>query len=181
MRQLARFGTALLFPVTALLTAGVAFAQRPQKVEVVNFPEVQSVRGSVEVAKPVSHAVFVSAEGEIVSPTTRREAIRLDPVTTVDVLGFTSVVLSVQGETKGTVQQGTVGVVLVPDLGPIRRALREDEAVLFPLEVRAEVGAESVFFSSQGKKAVGFPRYRVYLYNTAAKSVEVNLYFYLTH
>lgn len=182
MRQFPRIGPTLLASlVSCALAASAAAAQRPQEVEVVNFPDVQRVRGSVEVERPISHAVFVRDEGEIVSPLSREEAIRLNPVTTVETLGFTSVVVTLQGETKGTVQEGTVGVVLVPEVRPVERALREDEVVLLPLEVRAKVGAETVYFNSQGRREVGFPRYQVYLYNTAAKSVEANLYFYLTH
>jgi len=76
-----------------------------------------------------------------------------------------------------------VGVMLIPDEEPIVRALREDGRLQFPLEATAQVtpGESSFFASDPAARRVAFPRYRIYLYNSSNKSVEANLYLYLTN
>ncbi len=91
-------------------------------------------------------------------------------------------VLSLQGTVKGTLgRAGQVGAMLVPDEEAVERAFREDGLVQLPLEVFAVLAHKEIdTFSAQQHLAVGFPRYRVYFYNSTDKSVEVNLYLYLT-
>ena len=97
--------------------------------------------------------------------------------------GFTSVTLSVHGLSGGTDRRaGLVGVVLVPDEARILRSLQENELHL-ALEATAEVSAADLrFFSgSEASLPIGFPRYRVFLYNTTEQSVTVDVYAYLTN
>ena len=97
--------------------------------------------------------------------------------------GFTEVVLSLQGTVKGTLgQAGHVGVLLIPDEEAFERSLRRDDLIQLPLEVVSVLARREIeTFSNQSRLVVGFPRYKVYFYNSTDKSVEVNLYLYLTN
>jgi hypothetical protein len=55
--------------------------------------------------------------------------------------------------------------------------------VLFPLEIGAPLtqGTYRMTATAQERFTLGFPRYRVRLYNTTDKTVSVNLYAYLTN
>jgi hypothetical protein len=170
--------------VLSLSLAPAGLSQTVQEVFVTNFPPLQEVHGKVAVEGTVRHGVFVRHEGIVVPPAGRSETTNLVLAGTLDTDGFTAVVLSLQGEVKDTVfVAGKVGTVLIPDEEPVVRALREDERLQFPLEVTAQVTpSESTFFSSDpAPRRVGFPRYRIYLYNSSNKSVEANLYLYLTN
>jgi hypothetical protein len=90
-------------------------------------------------------------------------------------------VLSLGGELQGVLTEpGAAVAVLVPDAGPVLRALKEDGVLLFPLQSTATLVPGHEYFTSQPERlAVGFPRYQVYLYNTSARTIEAHLYAYL--
>jgi hypothetical protein len=149
-----------------------------QRVEVVNFPEVQKV----EVRGAPRQAMLAAFENQIVSahggsrdPGSWRHAgvLRTD--------GFGWVVLSLGGELQGVLTEpGAAVAVLVPDAGPVLRALKEDGVLLFPLQATATLVPGREYFTSQPERlAIGFPRYQVYLYNTSARTIEAHLYAYL--
>ena len=51
----------------------------------------------------------------------------------------------------------------------------------FPLEVAVDLTKkEQTDFSVQRQYVLGFPRYKVYLYNSTDRTVDVDLYVYLT-
>lgn len=179
----------VFFPVLTLALAAIwpaltpaALAEEVREVVVRNFPEIQEVEGEVAVTRPVPHAQLIRLEDQVVSSTSLAEAIRGRPAAVVETAGFTSAVLSLQGDVRGSLgREGTVGAVLVPDEEPILRALSETGDVLLPLEIEAEVPRDAAYWSAQGEVTVGFPRYRVFLYSTVEKPVGVSLYVYLTH
>jgi len=94
------------------------------------------------------------------------------------------VVLSLSGRGQGKIlKPGSVGAILVPDEEAIIHALEEEGQIQFPLEITAPVepGEARSFASKQIQHTVGFPRYRVLLYNTSDKTATVNLFAYLTN
>jgi hypothetical protein len=163
-----------------------AFAQssQPLDVNVKNFPEKQEVKGSVSVEGSISHAKYFKKEGVVVPTSRRNELGELISAGTVETDGFTKVTMSLQGEIKsGSFTPGTVGVLLIPDEEPIVRSLREAKRVQFPIEgvARLKTGDPTFFESEQTQQRIAFPRYRVYLYNTLNRSVEANVYLYLSN
>jgi hypothetical protein len=170
--------------VLALLPAGGALSQEIQHVLVTNFPRTQQVSGTVSVEGPVRHASLQRVKEILVPPVGPMETTRLIDGGTVTTDGFTGVVLSLHGQARGkTLRGGTVGAILLPEEEPIQEAFEEEGLVQFPLEVSAalEPGGARSFASSQQRLAVGFPRYRVRLYNTSDRTVTVSLYAYLTN
>lgn len=160
-----------------------ALSQPPEEVIVSNLPEVVPIEGKVAVLGTVSHSASVQRLSLIVPPVGRDETADLVRADEVETDGFSAVVLSLQGDVRGTVlRAGAVGAVLVPDEEPVLKAMREHGALQFPLEVTTTLASgQDSGFSAQEHLAVGFPRYRLYLYNSTDRTVDVNLYLYLTH
>ena len=157
--------------------------RRVQPVEVVNFPEVQQVAGRVSLDGPLNPARLERRTRTIVPPTSRSDVLRWLEVETVSSGGFRQMVLSLQGEVKGEAfAPGAVGAVLVPDEKSFNRLLSEEQRVFFPVEVAAGPSREAgVYFGAQsGRVDVAFPRYRIFFYNETSRSVELNLFIYLT-
>ncbi len=153
-----------------------------QRVWVENFPDVQRIVGSVTVDAPIPQAKFVPAQETLVTTAPPENTTRLIPGGTIDTLGFSEVVLSLSVQTKGDMPRaGRIGAFLVPDVPPIQQAFAEQGAIQFPLEVNVAVspGASVFLASNQPRFQVGFPRYRIYYYNTTEKAVTANLYAYL--
>jgi hypothetical protein len=158
-------------------------AQEP--VIVVNFPTTQQVEGSVavEVDEPIPHSRMVAFDPVDVTTVGRDETTRLIPGGTLETEGFTSVVLSMAGEIKGTVPEpSTLGVILLPDDDLVEEALALGFLVL-PMELETQVPQESHPYASAMPERfdVAFPRYRVYFYNTGQRTVETRLFAMLSN
>ena len=78
---------------------------------------------------------------------------------------------------------GDVGAILLPDEDAVLRAFNEDGKFQFTQEIQASAvsGLSPWFASGQEKFTIGFPRYRIFFYNTTDRTVGVNLYVYLTN
>lgn len=182
-----RLATALALTALALVVltpAGRIAAQSLQEVFVVNFPEVQPVRGSVTVDGAVRLSELVAIEDVVVPPVRREDTTRLIEAGTFKTDGFPNVVLSLHGQTKGDiVRAGDVGAILIPEHEKIQQAFQERGQMHFALEVAARsVGGDRAYFaSSQPRYQIGFSSYRVLLYNTTDKTVTVDLFAYLTN
>lgn len=148
-----------------------------EPVVVTNFPEKQEV----EIQGTPSQAELAHFTKVVVGPSSTGHTEDWRRVGSLDSSGFSWVVLSLGGEVQGTLgNPGAVTAVLVPDVGLATRALEEDGYLFFPLEARATLAPGQLYFSSQPERLpLGFPRYRVYLYNTGDRSVEASLYAYL--
>ncbi|MBZ5638096.1 MAG: hypothetical protein LAO51_04975 [Acidobacteriia bacterium] len=173
--------------LTVLLPVGTAVSQQGnqgiRQVIVTNFPDLQKVEGEVTIRGPIRQASQVVLKDVVVPPVGPKDTQRLIQAGTVSVDGFSQIVLSLEGQIKGeVVRPGTVGAILLPEEDAIVRAFEEKGEMQFPLEVTAPTapGGSPYFASSQPVLRVGFPRYRVLLYNTSAKTVSVTLYAYLT-
>ena len=98
--------------------------------------------------------------------------------------GFTSVVLAMNGQSKGKPpKSGVVGAILLPDEESVLRVFEEEGKTQFPIEIRtAAFGGTSPHSASEPQRfLLGFPRYRIWLYNTSDRSVSTNLFAYLTN
>ena len=158
--------------------------EEENQVYVMNWPEVQTIKGSVSIESPLSHAVLVKKEGINVPPVRRTDTASLIPGGSVSTNGFTQVILSLSGEMKDSAfTPGTVGAVLVPEEDPVMRAFNFARKIQFPLEVPVQLTAgEGPFFSSEPVKLpVGFSSYSIFFYNSTGKGCEANLYIYLTN
>jgi hypothetical protein len=150
-------------------------------VQVNNFPELQQIKGSVSIEGSTK---FISREGLIVPTSQRAELTEMVYAGTIETDGFTSLLISLQGEMRSEVfSSGTIGVLFIPDEKPILRILREEKHIQFPMEckVHAKSGDPIYFESEQVQQRIAFSRYKMYLYNTANKSVAANVYLYLSN
>lgn len=175
--------TLVLIPAEWTSSVSAAPTEGPERVLVTNFPEIQRVDGSVTVPEPVPQSALFRRRDVVVPPIDRSTTTQLVEAGTLDAAGFTHAVLSVRGEVQGNlVREGVVGLVLVPDEEPIVRALLEEGRFELALEVETRVlrTERGYFASGQPRLALGFPRYRVYLYNSSDRSVEADVYVYLT-
>lgn len=173
--------------LAAILVFALVFEPRAQSddvtsVRVTNFPAVQPIHGTVVLDAPTPHAILVQRENVQVPPIKRSEITNLVNAGTIQTEGYTYAILSLQGEMKAQFwEAGTVGALLVPEEGPVQRAMRDGQRIQFPMEVstRIEVGDSTYWNAEQVKLNVGFRTYRVYFYNSTSKGVEANLYVYL--
>ncbi len=191
--------------VFSLLPLGIAFSQQLQRVQVSNFPqvqtvqvgnfpevqpvqvgnfpEVQEIKGTVSVAGTIQHGTIRRILDQTVPPGVAREDVdNLVEAGAVKTDGFTGVMLSLQGEIQGVLgEAGAVGALLVPDDEEILETFIKGY-IHFPVEVQSVLARREIsVFSAQAYLAVGFPRYKVFLYNATDKSVEVDLFMYLTN
>lgn len=164
--------------------AGQVASQQIDRVFVTNLPRIQQIEGEVTVEGPVHLATLVAFEEITVAPVEPTETTRLIDAGTLVTDGFPSVVLSLDGVVKGTVQKtGRVGAILVPDVESVQEAFDQRGLMHFALEATAgAISSKTPYFASaQPRHRVAFPSYRVLLYNTTDKAVDVNLYAYLTN
>lgn len=185
----------VLFPAIVPLSSQAQVSQ-PADVNVKNFPETQQIRGDVQVnnfpeLQQIKGSVsiegttkYITKEGLVVPTSQRAELSEMVFAGTIETDGFTSLLISLQGEMRSDVySSGTIGVLLIPDEKSILRALREAKRVQFPVEckVHTKSGDPIYFESEQVQQRIAFSRYKMYLYNTANKSVEANIYLYLSN
>jgi len=172
---------AIVIGLAALSTA--VWSQEVERVEVINLPEIQEIAGTVEVEGPVVQTRFVSLSEAIVPPVEPHDTMALLDLGTLDVTGFSEVVLSLGGEVKSdSFTAGVVGALLIPDQPLASKAFVEAGQLLFSFRVEAAANAGEIgpYFSSQSPPIrVGFPSYRVYLFNTTDSAAAVTVYAYL--
>jgi hypothetical protein len=170
----------------ALLLATLAFSAggvQESRSYVVNLETPHPIEGEVGIVGPITHSRVERISGVVVAPVGRGATSLWAEAGRLQTDGFTSVTLSLHGLSGGTDRRaGSVGVVLVPAEARILRAFQENELHL-ALEATAEVSAADLrFFSgSSPSLPLGFPTYRVFVYNTTEQSVTVDIYAYLTN
>jgi hypothetical protein len=186
MRPALALGTTSILALILLAGMG-SLAARSQSdsslVYVANFPDVQQVEGTVRVEGLESFGSLVQIDAIDVTPVPRETTTRLIDAGTVDTDGFSHVVLSVFGEVRGELTRpGRVGAVLVPDSDISEKLLKTKGVFLFPLEVSASLDTQggSVFMAEQRRFEVGFPSYRLLLYNTSDRTAITSVAVYRT-
>jgi len=181
--------TVMLLAVTAAFVLfftpiGEVASDSVQRVMITNFPEVQEIRGNVNIEGALRLSTMAPFNGIMVPPVEPADTTRLIKAGTLTTDGYSNVVLSLYGLVKGEVtRKGSVGALLVPREQAIQQAFNELGQVYFALEVIAPgITSESAYFASgQPRHTVGFQSYDVLLYNTTDKTVTVDLYAYLTN
>lgn len=184
MRRLAFLGFFVAALAALALPARGAAEDAPRLVRVVNWPAVQKIEGKVTVDGTIPHATLVTLGDVAVPPVEPKEIGRLIDGGILNAEGFTSVVLSLTGNAGGRgFRSGALGAYLIPDEPEVRRAYEQDSQILFPIEISAPLNATTfrLLASNQARHTLGFPRYRVRLYNTTDKVVNATLYAYLTN
>lgn len=172
--------------IAALVGFAAPTAEPAEIAEVVvtNLPEIQKVAGTVSIDRPIP-GTSLSQLSALVAPVAPTETTSLVLAGTLNATGYAEVALSLRGEVQTALhREGTIGVLLIPDQEPILRAFLEVGELQFPLEAKAEArrGRQGYFASPRPERLVlGFPRYRIYFYNTTDKSAEVDLYAYLSN
>jgi hypothetical protein len=177
----------ILFAATAAILLALAAGDRPviadapQAVTVTNFPEVQQISGRVVVSEPIPQTRFETRKA-IVAPSELSDTAHLTDAGTLETAGFTHVTLSLSGLLQGSAQAGAVGVVLVPDVPEVTTALRTHGVLQLGLRAEARItpAPAGLFSSETATFRLGFPRYRVLLYNGTQKSAETTVYAYLS-
>jgi hypothetical protein len=183
-RATATGAAALTLALLATVPAGSQPDRRSEAelVFVTNFPAVQQVGGTVAVEGPIRHARMDRRAEILVPPVGPQETTRLIPAGTLATDGFTAVVLSLSGQTKGrALKPGRIGAILIPDEEPVERTFEEEGQPQFPIEISAGTTGRSHFASAPERSIVAFPRYRVLLYNTTDRTATVHLFAYLTN
>jgi hypothetical protein len=166
-----------------LASAGTLGFQETTRSFVVNLQDPHPIEGTVVVPTPIPHSKVVSFTDIVVAPATGGETGLWTGAGSLDTSGFTSVVLSLHGQLRGSpTARGVVAVALVPEEENILRAFAEGEVHL-ALEARADpVPSGGFYFSgSAAGLPVAFPQYRIFLYNTTDRSAAVNVFAYLTN
>ncbi len=161
---------------------GTSLSQPPTEVVIANLPAVQRIEGEVSIVGVVRQAELQRRLGLIIPSVAREDVTDLIEVAGVTTDGFSEVTVSLHGEARGNVEQeGWVGVVLVPDEPAVREMLNDRGAFHFPIEVKAKLDRKGPsHFDVQQRFDLGFARYKVYLYNSTDRTVDANVYLYLT-
>jgi hypothetical protein len=131
--------------------------------------------------EPVSMGQLVGYRGIMVPPVEKTDVTKLVDVGTIDTDGFTYMILNLAGEMKeNPPRHGAVGALLVPDVPPFDIALTSLNVVAIPAEITAPVAPELLPYvmAKQKRFDVGFPRYRILLYNTTGVSATVAVFAY---
>lgn len=174
---------AALAPLLLLAGSSSPSDDEPQAVVVTNFPGTQQISGTVAIERPLptTHLVTLKA---LVTPGGPTNVADLTEGGLLDGTGFAFATLSLAVDVQGSLAgPGKVGAMLVPDQGDILAALRSYGVVQFPLTVEAPVAPSAAGIHQSQSEAVrlGFPKYRVFFYNTSPRTSEVTLYVYLAN
>ena len=172
-----------LVAVAVLASVTTLGVQELTQTFVVNLKDPHPIEGNVLVPDPIPHSDMAAMMDVVVAPATRAQTSLWTEVGSLATNGFTSVVLSLHGQLRGsTGGTGVVALVLVPEEESVLRAFAEGEVHL-ELEAIADPvpGGEMYFSGSQAGLPIAFPSYRVYLYNTTDRSASVDVFAYLIH
>ena len=168
----------MTFAFVLVVSASVAVAQ--EEVFVLNLPTIQPVQGEVTITQPIPQTEFQSLGEKVVPPLQRSETTALVPGGLVEAEGFRTAVVSIAGFVQGqALAEGTVGAILLPEEDSILRVFREEAQIQLELEVTADTAPSNAYFSGREVLTLGFPRYRIYYYNTTGRAVSVKLFAYL--
>jgi hypothetical protein len=124
--------------------------------------------GAVEGSKQ-----FVAARGILVAPVAKTDVPNLVDAGVVDTEGFEHLVVNLAIEMKGPVEPGgAVGAVLIPDVFPYDRAFRLLQLLPVAAEISVPIEGSSAYQSAkQIRVEIGFPRYRILLWNSGRTAV----------
>jgi hypothetical protein len=127
---------------------------------------------------------LVGVRGVSVSTASRADARSLVDAGTFDAEGYASLVLNLAGQLKGSdATGGEVGAMLIPDVAPFDRAYANmgllPESIV--ISVRVSTQTTPYFMAKQKRADVGFPRYRVLLFNETQSPTGMSFFVYRSH
>lgn len=135
-------------------------------------------------AEPVSSGQLVGFQQILVPPVDKIDVTKLVDAGTIETDGFKDMVVNLGGEWKEAPSlKGVVGALLVPDMPPFDKVLSFHNVVPVPLEIKAPGTMDTFpfFMAKQVRFEVGFPRYRILLYNTTGATATVAIFIYRTN
>jgi hypothetical protein len=124
---------------------------------------------------------MVGTSGIAVPPVQRTEVTNMIDAGTIDTEGFTHVTVNLAAELKSPAStDGVVGAVLIPDVHPFDTAYTTLGLLPASLDVTSAARAHAGLYTmaKQATLEVGFPRYRVLLYNTTGAAATVAFFAY---
>lgn len=124
---------------------------------------------------------LVGYRGVIVPPVERTDTADLVDCGTFDADGYSTLVVNLAGEMKDRpAKTGVIGALLIPDVPPFNKAYSNLLLLPVPLEIAAPVTVQGFpyFMAKQSRFEVGFPRYRLLLYNSTGSSATVTITVY---
>jgi hypothetical protein len=116
----------------------------------------------------------------VVPPVARTDIVNLVVAGTIDTDGYKHVVLNLAGELKSTSDAGVLGVILIPDIPPFDKAFLDRGLLPVSMELTATSMPDGRFMARQQTFEVGFPRYRVLLFNSATTTATASFFAYRT-
>jgi len=124
---------------------------------------------------------LASARGILVPPVSRNDTTNLIDVGVFETNGYSKITLNLAGESTDVLRTGgTIGAILIPAIEPYERAFRNRGLLPTSLEISATLaaGGQAEFMAKQVRVDVGFPRYRVLLYNTTSNAANIAFFVY---
>jgi hypothetical protein len=116
----------------------------------------------------------------VVPPVARTEIANLVVAGTIDTDGYRQVVLNLVGELKSASDAGVLGVILIPDVAPFDKAFLDRGLLPVAMELTATSMPDGRFMARQQTFDIGFPRYRVLLFNGSATTATASVFAYRT-
>jgi hypothetical protein len=116
-----------------------------------------------------------------VPPVPRTDVANMVDAGTIDTEGFSHLTVNLAGELKGpATHAGTVTAILMPDLPPFDYAFETLGLLPASLEFSGNASPNGGLYlmAKQATLDVGFPRYRVLLYNTTGSTATVVFFAY---
>jgi hypothetical protein len=129
-------------------------------------------------------AALVGVRGISVATCSRADVRSLVDAGVFDADGYTSLVMNLAGQLKGVDESGgEVGAMLIPDVPPFDRAYANMGLLPASLDITVHVSSRSspYFMAKQVRADVGFPRYRVLLFNETNSPLGVSFFVYRSH
>ena len=184
MRRFLLLTSALALTAIAIaISQNEALADGLNRVFVTNLPDTQQIRGAVTVPRPIPHTAF-SIHRAQASPGAEANPNSYTDGGIIETAGFTSASLALSGYVEGQLTaSGSIGLLLVPEIPEILESLQSYGIPQFAIRVDALVqpSESGIFHSEQIHSRLGFPKYRVFFYNTTPRSSRINLYVYLSN
>lgn len=114
----------------------------------------------------------------VVPSAPRHQTTQLVDAGVFDCDGYKSLVLNLAGEVKDPVPKGgKLGAILVPDVEPFTQAFQQLGLLPVTIEIEVALKPGAGYYMADPKRAdIGFPRYRVLLFNETGHQVTANFF-----
>ena len=134
--------------------------------------------GAVRAADPPLVNSLVHFGRVVVPPVARTDVANLVVAGTLDTDGYRYVVLNLAGELKSASDAGVLGVMLIPDVPPFDKAFLDRGLLPVSMELTATSMPDGRFMARQQTFEVGFPRYKILLFNSSSTTAAASVFAY---